>query len=114
MKRKLMKPNDLGTNFMVDQCQRFDVSTYTRLSKSKLREAIMKSHMVAAGVKVGLVTSKVGKNGVRNWFKCPLCSKRFGVLFVHPITQILGCRVCLNLEYRKRRFKGMVENIIIN
>jgi hypothetical protein len=32
-----------------------------------------------------------------------------GILYVHPITHAVGCRTCLGLEYRKRRFKGMAE-----
>jgi hypothetical protein len=61
-----------------------------------------------AGIKVELTTSKTYVGGVRYWFKC-LCGRRVGVLFVHPISNILGCRECLGLEYRKRRYKGMEE-----
>jgi hypothetical protein len=46
------------------------------------------------------------------WFKCPLCGSRVGVLFRHPAANTVGCRRCLKLEYRKRRYKGMVENTL--
>jgi hypothetical protein len=30
---------------------------------------------------------------------------------VHPLTSAIGSRKCLGLEYRSRRYKGMIEGV---
>jgi hypothetical protein len=106
---KSLKLNDLGKNYLVENCQKISIVTFTREAKRKVKESFLFSEIEVAGITVGLTTSKTHMGGIRYWFKCP-CGKRVGVLFVHPVSQILGCRACLGLEYRKRRFKGMVES----
>ena len=85
---------------------------YLRRAKVKLKEALLISEISVSRSPISLTTSRTGFGGTRYWFVCPLCSHRVGVLFVHPTNNITGCRTCLNLEYRNRRFKGMVENSI--
>ena len=65
------------------------------------------------GIDIELIATETKFNGMRFWFKCPQCERRVGVLFKHTITEIIGCRICLNLHYRKQRYKGMVENLNI-
>ena len=62
-----------------------------------------------AGVKIDFITSKTGFGGERLWFSCPVCSRRVGV--VYQDRGMVACRHCLNIKYRKSRFKGMVENL---
>lgn len=108
---KELKPNNLGKKYLVEQCPKINISDYLRQAKNKLKESIINSRVELDGLEVELVASKTCYNGLRFWFKCPLCNKRAGLLYKHPISRILGCRTCLNLEYRSRRYKGMIENI---
>lgn len=70
---------------------------------------LLMSEVEMAGIQLELITSKTGFGGVRYWFKCPLCDRRVGVIFRHPISGQIGCRLCLGLEYRQRRYRGMIE-----
>lgn len=109
---KSMNPNDLGEKFLVEDCQKLNMKDYLRQAKAKLKEALLTSEMSILSTPIGLAASRTGFGGVRYWFVCPGCSRKVGVLFVHPVSEAIGCRICLNLEYRKRRFKGMVEGEI--
>lgn len=109
---KPLNPNDLGKKYLVEQCQSLDISKYLRGVKEQLKELAINSEIEADGLQIGLITSQTNYRGLRFWFKCPLCGYRAGKLYKHPTSHILGCRVCLNLEYRCRRYKGMVENSI--
>ncbi len=104
-----MNPNDLGKTFLVEECQKIEINYFLRTAKSKLKESLLNSEIDSQGLSIPLVSTKTGFGGTRYWFKCPHCKDGVGTLFVHPISQILGCRTCLGLEYRKRRYKGMVE-----
>lgn len=107
---KTMMPNDLGKKYLVEDCQKISVNFFLKKAKQGLKEALINSELDIHGVIVELLTSKTGFGGFRYWFKCPSCQQRAGTLFVHAISRNLGCRACLRLEYRKRRYKGMVEN----
>lgn len=109
---KTMSPNDFGKIFTVEECGKVSVSSYLQDFKKKLREAVTGSSIEIEGRSIELTTSQTGFGGIRYWFKCPICSKRVGVLFVHSFTRDVGCRLCLDLDYRKRRFKGMAEGEI--
>jgi uncharacterized protein YlaI len=105
-----MSANDLGKTFLVEDCQKVSVSDLLKDYKKKLKEAILKSQFEMLDENVLITTSKTGNNGLRFWFMCPRCKRRSGVLLKHPIQNVLGCRVCLGLDYKKRRYKGMVES----
>ena len=105
-----MKPIDFGKTFLVEECQKISISAFSRTAKARLKETLLSSEIEVAGVKLELTTSPVHFGGTRYWFKCPLCSKRVGTVFIHPLNAQTGCRTCLGLDYRKRRFKGMLEN----
>jgi len=104
-----MNQNDLGKKFLVDECQQVSVHPFIRKAKRRLKEDLIASELEAHGLNINLTTSKTGFGGIRYWFECPMCGTRIGVVYVHPLTQQMGCRKCLNLEYRKRRYKGMIE-----
>lgn len=108
-----MRPNDLGKNFLVEECSKIKVEDFLKRCRNNLKELIIGSELDASGWKVELTTSKTHYNGMRLWFKCPVCGLRIGVLFKHHLTDLVGCRRCLGLEYRKRRYKGMVENDLL-
>jgi len=105
-----MTPNDLGKSFLVEECSKIKIEEFLKQCRSGLKEHILHSEVEASGWKLGLTSSKTAYNGTRLWFKCPICEFRAGVVFRHPLTGVMGCRKCLKLEYRKRRYKGMVES----
>jgi len=104
-----MSTYDLG--LLVENCQRVSIKDYIQNTNKKLKEVLLRSELGVNNISVSLTTSKTGFGGTRFWFNCPLCDRRVGVLFVHSLTEAVGCRLCLGLEYRKRRYKGMVEGL---
>jgi len=109
---KTLNPIDLGKKYLVEECQKIRIEDFLRIYRAKLKELVLTSELEVLGLKINLTTSKTYYNGIRMWFVCPLCNKRVGVLFKHPLNKRVGCRTCLNLEYRKRRYKGMIEGKI--
>lgn len=105
-----MNVNNLGSTLLVDDCQKVAVSDLLRDYKAKLKETILRSQFEMLNENVLIVTSKTGNGGLRFWFMCPRCKRRVGVLLKHPLQNVLGCRSCLNLEYKSRRYKGMIES----
>ena len=85
---------------------------YLACAKRQIEETLLVAEVSIFTTPIGFKTSHTAFGGTRHWFACPLCGRRAGVLFVHPITNAIGCRLCLGLDYRKRRFKGMVENAL--
>lgn len=108
---KRMIGNNLG-DFLVEDTHRIDIKTFIKNYKGKLKNLILASDVRAFNEAIKLTTSVTGNGGHRWWFLCPLCQRRIGVLFQHPVSDLMGCRSCLGLEYRKRRFKGMIESQI--
>lgn len=108
-----MTNNNLGKTFLVEDCQRVSVSDILREYRENLKETILRSQFEMINTSMRLTTSQTGNKGTRFWFACPHCAQRVGVLFKHPFHNLIGCRQCLNLEYRKRRFKGMLESKLI-
>lgn len=49
---------------------------------------------------IPLVKTNCHFGGFRWWFKCPLCNKRVGKLFLYGA--VYGCRHCYDLTYRSR------------
>ena len=111
---KTLNPNDLGKKYLVEECQKIRIKDFLKVYRKKLKELVLTSELEVSGLKIELTTSKTWHNGIRFWFECPLCNKRVGVLFRHPLTNKIGCRECLNLEYRKRQYKGMVEENLLD
>ena len=106
---KSMNVNNLGNIFLVEDCQKVAVSDILRDYKTKLKETILRSQFEMLNENILITTSKTGNGGLRFWFMCPQCKRRSGVLLKHPLQGTLGCRICLKLEYKKRRFKGMIN-----
>lgn len=108
-KMKPFKPNHSGNKFLVENCQQIRMQDILKSSREKLKKALLEAEIEASGIKVGLTTSRTYNNGIRFWFKCPGCQARIAVIYKHPITEEVGCRNCLKLEYRSRKYKGMIE-----
>jgi hypothetical protein len=104
-----MSPNDFGKKILAENCRKIKISEMLREVKRKLKRQLLKYEIEAEGIVVELAESKTGFGGKRFWFTCPLCKRRIGVLYKYPVSQGLGCRRCLKLDYRKHRFKGMIE-----
>lgn len=109
---KILNPNDLGKKHLVEEFQKVSINTFLREAKNKIKEIFLSSQIEIMDKNIELTTSNLHFGGVRYWFKCPLCNKRVGTLFIHPLNQSIGCRNCLGLEYRKRKYKGMLEGKI--
>lgn len=109
-----MKPinnNNLG-KILVEQCQKINIDDFVTKSKERLKKEFIKTSLDIDGYDVRLTVSQLSHGGFRYWFKCPQCDKRVGRLYKHPINQLIACRHCNNLEYRCRRYKGMLETKI--
>ena len=106
---KTMNPNDFGKKILAEQCRKIDISELLREVKIGLRKSLLASKIETQGLNLTLTGSKTGFGGVRYWFNCPNCNRRVGVVYRHSLTGQLGCRLCLGLDYRKHRYKGMIE-----
>lgn len=108
---KSMKVNNYG-RITVEQCQILEINPLIRELRQEAQNLIQKAEIKVENLTIKLTTSKT-KAGVRYWFQCPLCSKRVGKLYKHPLNNALGCRICLNLDYNSHRFKGMLERNLL-
>jgi len=102
---KSLTPNNSGKKYLTNHCRKIQISDYLNRARAIIKEIIINSQLENDGVNLDLIFSKTNYNGKRYWLKCPICNR----IYQHPISQVLGCRKCLNLEYRSRRYKGMVE-----
>lgn len=94
---------------LTEQCPKITINTFLDIVKKKLKVELLEVEIKSAGWDIDLVSSSTANGGKRIWFSCPLCESRVGVLYTHPISQLLGCRKCLNLDYSSRRYRGMLE-----
>lgn len=105
-----MKPNSFGKTVLTDQCQKIRVTDFIKTANQELKEKLIQSSIEAQGYQLLLNKSKTGFGGTRYWFSCTTCQRRVGVLYKHPVSEILGCRTCLGLDYRSHRYSKMLEN----
>ena len=99
---------------MVENCSKVRIGDLLKSYRGKFKKLALTSELQVSGWNVELTTAKTYRGGIRLWLKCPVCERRIGVLFKHPLTNAVGCRQCLNLEYRKRRYKGMIEGNLLD
>lgn len=109
---KPLTPHDFGTPLTVETCPRIKIDDLLKQCRESFKESMITSQLKIMGIDIELIATETKFNGMRFWFKCPECERRVGVLFKHPITQAIGCRLCLNLHYKKQRYKGMMEEKI--
>jgi hypothetical protein len=111
---KSMKVINSGKNILVENCTSISINVFVKSVKDIIKEELLIKKSTLFGQEIDLVKSKIGINGFRYWFKCSFCNDKVGKIFVHPISKIVGCRKCLGLEYRSRRYKGMLESNKLN
>jgi len=97
---------------LVDQCQKVSINSFVSTVLPKLKRQLLETQISVDGFNLELCTTETSLGGTRFWFKCPLCNLRKGVLYQHPTSGLLGCRTCLALDYRSRRYSKMIENSI--
>ncbi len=107
----MIKPYDLGKNNLVENSQKILIDEFVRKATKDLKKRIVEAQIEALGIHVDLTSSNTRFNGKRYWFSCPICNKRVGIIYKHPIGNYVGCRSCLKIQYRKQRFKGMIEGL---
>ncbi|QQG43971.1 MAG: hypothetical protein HYW86_03855 [Candidatus Roizmanbacteria bacterium] len=108
----MLNPCDLGTNFIAENCYKIKIDDLVRKAQKELKITLLNAQIEALGIIVNLTTSRTKFNGEKFWFICPNCNKRVGMLYKHPLEDVIGCRCCLNLKYKKQRFKGMIESLV--
>ena len=82
---------------------------YLDRAKAHMKQMLLTSEVSVFDTPINFTTSQTGFGGTRHWFVCPTCSERKGVLFMHPISEQIACRTCLNIKYRAQQYKGMME-----
>lgn len=102
----MIKPYDLGK--ITENVRSIRIDDIVRQAKKEFKSQFIKSSLNLRGVEIQLTTTQTRFKGKRFWFICPICHKRRGVVYID--SGLLGCRVCLDLKYRKQRFKGMIES----
>lgn len=105
-----MSLNDFGNFSLTDTCEKVEMKVLLKEIKKQLKVLLLKQFIEVDGYNLVLVSSPTGGGGQRYWFKCPLCTKRCGVVYRHTASLRVGCRQCLHLRYRKSAKKGMIEN----
>ena len=107
---KTIHNNNLGKKYLVEDCKNIRIDQVVRKAKKDLIITFIKGQIEIEGFDINVISHTLYHGGKRLWFECPLCNKRSGVIYRHPTKNIIGCRLCLDLDYQCRRFKGMVEN----
>lgn len=109
---KLLPPNDLGAFTLVENCQRMRIQDVFKSSYKTWKENLGKTGLIKIdGINIKFSQSTMAHGGTRLWFTCPACKRRCSVIHQHPVTEQIGCRICLKLSYKKQRYKGMIESI---
>ncbi len=113
-----MKPlplNNSGKKYLVEECSNLRIEKAIQSLKCGLKRALIEATVEIDGFIIRLTNKKLHHGGDRLWFICPQCGLAAGVMYRHPIqVTLIGCRKCLYLEYRSRRYKGMIENQILS
>lgn len=108
-----MKPlsrNNLGKKYLVEDCQKIRIDKVVKKAKEDLIDTLIRGQAEVDGFVVNITSHRLHHGGKRLWFECPLCELPCGIIYRHPTNRLVGCRLCLELEYKSRRYKGMIEN----
>jgi hypothetical protein len=104
-----MTPNDLGVFQTVECHQKINVNDLVRQASKEVKLRLLEGKVEVLGLDLDFTTTKTRLGGERLWFVCPQCGRRVGVIYKQASQEKIGCFRCLNLKYRKQRFKGMLE-----
>ncbi len=94
---------------LADISQKITIDEVVSRVNEELKRQKLQAQIEVMGFDLALSTTKTCFNGIRYWFSCPICGGRARTIYKHPTSSQIGCRVCLGLQYRKQRFKGMIE-----
>jgi hypothetical protein len=108
----MINPHDLGEFQLADNIQKVSINGLVGRVKREFKAKLIQSQIEVLGLRIGLTTSKTRFGGDRLWFICPLCGRRCESIYRHGSRKIVGCRHCLNVKYRKQRYKDMIEGEI--
>ena len=97
---------------MADNIQKVSINGLVGRVKREFKTKLVQSQIEVLGLRIELTTSKTRFCGDRLWFACPLCGRRCESIYRHGGRKNAGCRICLNVKYRKQRYKGMIEGEI--
>ena len=106
---KTIDPYDLGNFNLEEYLPQADINDLVEKVNKDLKQILLKSEVDSLGFNIKFTTSRTRFGGKRIWFVCPACNKRVGKVYQHPSGGKIGCRNCLNLKYRKQKYKGMIE-----
>lgn len=95
---------------VAEYCQKVNINDFLKVARDRLKEDLVQMLLKGEGYTIGLTTAKTGFRGERIWFVCPRCTHRVGVLYRNPSSDVMACRKCLGLVYKKQRYKGMIED----
>lgn len=111
--KKSLTPNDLGDFAVVENSPSLSIREVVGHYQQSWKQTLLASSVKVGDTQVKLISSPSRWGGVRIWFACPLCQARCGVVLIHPATQQVGCRQCLNLKYKKQKYKNMIEGATV-
>jgi hypothetical protein len=100
-----MQTNNFGKKILVENCKKVRINDLLKGYRIKFKKIFLRSEIETIGLNIELITSKTKYNGIRFWFACPICKNRVGIIYQHPLNQMIGCRRCLNLDYRNHQNK---------
>ncbi len=108
---KILPLNDSGEKYyLTEDCTEIKINKIIRHAKKDIKEVLVKAHITASGFEVNIIKRRLHHGGERFWFMCPICKLSVGIIYRHPLqSESIGCRKCLKLTYRSRRYKGMLE-----
>ena len=109
-----MTLNDFGKKWLVEDCKKIEMKEILKEAKKQLLQQLLHAQIEAYGIQTKILNSPTGNDGKRWWLACPACNKKKGVLYAHPLTKQIACRICLKLRYKKQaKHKMIEENIAI-
>ena len=104
--KKTMNPINFNTKFLIENTGSVSVEKFLKIARIEFKKFIINSNQKLGNINIGLTFSKTGFGGLRLWFICPICKSRVGKLYQYPLNNVFGCRKCLNLEYKSRKYKS--------
>ena len=100
--KKTLKPNYLGRKYL-EQYNKITIKEILQKVTLEVQKQILDIELDW----IEIVKTKANYWGFRLWFKCPECSNKSFILY--NINWNLKCRKCSWLNYKKQRFKWMLE-----
>jgi hypothetical protein len=107
---KMTRYNNYARKYLVGECQKIHIDLIVQAARKNIIPQLESGSAEIDGTRIAFTSKPLHHGGKRLWLLCPLCGLMVGVIYKHPVSGLVGCRHCLNLEYRCRVRKGMVEN----